>query len=316
MRRGCKARSDSVGAMSDSWDSVAERHRNQHQPRAGPRDLEPTSVVDDHYPAYVGFPAAPSPPPITAIDALDVGEQIRRLQALAELLAAGILTDVEVIDLKRRVLASGPDASLEVRCTATMLALNTGGGGSAEAAAAGNGHVPPADTQRAGPAATGASSAGAGATKEKNKISGAPGPVLNRRAPKGSYVTTLKVVGTKPITWRMGAKENRPLYVSWKNALDAAAAKAEAGARPTSSELFSLRIELRLYAPGGQGSDLDNYVKPIQDALAERGLFGPVAHKKGPMKGDERVDHLDIRRRRVSSEAEAGVLAEVWALDA
>jgi hypothetical protein len=58
------------------------------------------------------------------------------------------------------------------------------------------------------------------------------------------------------------------------------------------------------------------YVKPIQDALAERGIFGPVAHKKSPMKGDERVDHLDVRRRRVSSEAEAGVLAEVWALDA
>ncbi len=34
------------------------------------------------------------------------------------------------------------------------------------------------------------------------------------------------------------------------------------------------------------------------------------------MKGDERVDHLDVRRRRVSSEAKVGVLAEVWALDA
>jgi hypothetical protein len=34
------------------------------------------------------------------------------------------------------------------------------------------------------------------------------------------------------------------------------------------------------------------------------------------MKGDEHIDHLDVRRRRVSSEAEAGVLAEVWALDA
>jgi hypothetical protein len=34
------------------------------------------------------------------------------------------------------------------------------------------------------------------------------------------------------------------------------------------------------------------------------------------MKGDERVDHVDLRRQRVSSEAKAGVLAEVWALDA
>jgi len=81
-----------------------------------------------------------------------------------------------------------------------------------------------------------------------------------------------------------------------------------------SSELFSLRIELRL--PGDQGSDLDNYVKPIQEALADAGVFGPVANKKGPMKGDERVDHVDLRRQRVSSEAKAGVLAEVWALDA
>ena len=68
--------------------------------------------------------------------------------------------------------------------------------------------------------------------------------------------------------------------------------------------------------PAARGSDLDNYVKPIQDALAEQGVFGPSAHEGSTMKGGERVDHLDIRRRRVSSEAEAGVLAEVWALDA
>lgn len=101
----------------------------------------------------------------------------------------------------------------------------------------------------------------------------------------------------------------------WRNALDVAAVKAAATARPTSSEQFSLRIELRLYAPAGPGSDLDNFVKPIQDALAERGVFGPIAHGGSPMKGDERVDQLDLRRRRVSSDAEAGVLAEVWALE-
>ena len=140
--------------------------------------------------------------------------------------------------------------------------------------------------------------------------------MLDRGEPKGSYVTALEVVGTKPITWRLGGNRKRPLYVSWTNALDVAAAKAAAGARPTSCELFSLRIEPRLYAPGDQGSDVDNYVKPIQDALAERGVFGPVAPGGSTMKGDERVDHLDVRRQRVSSEAEAGVLAEVWALDA
>jgi hypothetical protein len=32
------------------------------------------------------------------------------------------------------------------------------------------------------------------------------------------------------------------------------------------------------------------------------------------MKGDERVEHLDLRRRRVASPDEAGVLAEIRAL--
>ena len=185
---------------------------------------------------------------------------------------------------------------------------------SAKAAAAGNGDVPPAHAQGTGAAANGASHAGVGAKKAASKTSGASGPVLVHRAPKGRFVTALKVVGTRPITATGGQKG--PLYASWKKALDLAAAKAEKKARPTSSELFSLRIELRLYAPGGQPSDLDNYVKPIQDALAAQGVFGPAAGKKGPTKGDEHVDHLDVRRRRVSSEAEAGVLAEVWALDA
>lgn len=139
--------------------------------------------------------------------------------------------------------------------------------------------------------------------------------ILDRREPKGSYVTALKVVGKAPIVRRVGGNQ-RPLYVEWKNTLDAAAAEAAAKARSTGGTLFSLRIELRLYAGIKQGSDLDNYIKHIQDALAEHGVFGPVAHEGSTMKGDEHVDHLDVRRRRVGSEAEVGVLAEVWALDA
>jgi hypothetical protein len=77
----------------------------------------------------------------------------------------------------------------------------------------------------------------AGATKARNDISGVSGPALNRRVPKGSYVTTLKVVGTKPITWGAGSNKKGPLYLSWMKALHAAAAKAAAEARPTSSEL-------------------------------------------------------------------------------
>ena len=297
--------------------AVAERPQSQLQPRGGPRDLGPASKVNGHDPASAGSLVASAPPRVPATLALDVGEQICRLQALAELRAAGVLTDGELADLKRRVLSSGSDAPLETLRAGMMQApRHIGGPASTEAAAAGNGHVPPADKRRTGTAATGVAPVSAGATKARNDISGVSGPALNRRVPKGSYVTTLKVVGTKPITWRAGGNKKRPLYLSWMKALHAAAAKAAAEARPTSSELFSLRIELRLYAPGGQGSDLDNYVKPIQDALAERGVFGPVAHKKGPMKGDERVDHVDLRRQRVSSEAKAGVLAEVWALDA
>ncbi|MCP9491988.1 MAG: hypothetical protein MSC31_19245 [Solirubrobacteraceae bacterium MAG38_C4-C5] len=96
----------------------------------------------------------------------------------------------------------------------------------------------------------------------------------------------MKVVGTTPVTCRPGANK-RPSYVRWKQALHAAAAVAAAGARPTSCELFSLR-----------------------------GIFGPVTHAGSPMKGDERIDHLDVRRQLVHSDAQAGVLAEVWALEA
>ncbi len=199
--------------------AVAERPRSQLRPSGDPRDLEPTSKVNGHDPASVVSPAASAPPLATATDALDVGEQIRRLQALAELRAAGILTDGELMGLKRRVLSSGSDAPLEA---------------------------------------------------PRAEISGVSAPVLDRREPKGSYVTALDVVGMIPIVCRCGGNK-RPLYVSWKNALDAAAAKAAARARPTSSELFSLRIELRLYVPGGQGSDLDNYVKPIQDGACRAG---------------------------------------------
>jgi hypothetical protein len=73
-------------------------------------------------------------------------------------------------------------------------------------------------------------------------------------------------------------------------------------------------MELHLYVHYDQGSDLDNYVKPIQDALANHGIFGAVQHSGSSMKGDERIDHLDLRRCQVNAPADAGVLAEVWVL--
>ena len=137
------------------------------------------------------------------------------------------------------------------------------------------------------------------------------GPVLERAEPAAKYVTTLLVTGTPPITYN-AAGNTRQSFLDWKAALDRGAADAAKRARAHTSERYSLRAELRLYAPWDQGSDLDNYVKPIQDSLAEAGVFGPITHP--PMKGDERIDHVDLRRRRVGSEAEVGVLAEVWAL--
>jgi Holliday junction resolvase RusA-like endonuclease len=138
-------------------------------------------------------------------------------------------------------------------------------------------------------------------------------PVHNRSWPSG-YVTTMEVIGTQPITRNGGRKTQS--YRAWVAVLDVAAAAAAARAHPATSELFSLRCELRLYAPDDQGSDLDNYVKPIQDALAKHGVFGETRFVGSTMTGDERVDHLELRRKRVASQDEAGVLAEVWAIEA
>ncbi len=96
-------------------------------------------------------------------------------------------------------------------------------------------------------------------------------PTLDCSEPSGTYVTTMEIVGTVPITYNPGATK-RESYRAWIAALDAAARDAAARARPTTAPLFSLRCELRLYTPY-QGSDLDNYVKPIQDALALHGLL-------------------------------------------
>jgi hypothetical protein len=137
-------------------------------------------------------------------------------------------------------------------------------------------------------------------------------PTLDRGEPSGTYVTTMEVVGTPPITYSCGANK-RPAYRAWLAVLDGAAGEAAARARPTTSRLFSLRCELRLYTPC-QGSDLDNYVKPIQDALANHCIFGETEYVGSSMKGDERIDHLELRRKRVESPDEAGLLAEVWAL--
>ena len=73
------------------------------------------SKVNGHDPRSEAASAVSAPPNVTATDALDVGEQIRRREALGQLRAAGILTDAELTDLKRRVLSSGSDAPPQAR---------------------------------------------------------------------------------------------------------------------------------------------------------------------------------------------------------
>jgi hypothetical protein len=73
---------------------------------------------------------------------------------------------------------------------------------------------------------------------------------------------------------------------------------------------------LRLYDPRDRGSDRDTYVKPIQNARASAASLEPVQHVGSSIKGDERIDHLDRRSKRVRSKEGAGPLAEVWALQA
>ncbi len=123
----------------------------------------------------------------------------------------------------------------------------------------------------------------------------------------------MEVVGVSPVT-RNGASLRRSGYRAWLEVLRAAAGESARRKTRDDVDLFSVRMELRLYDPMNQGSDLDNYVKPIQDAMAAQGVFGPTAHVGTPMKGDERVDHLEVRRKRVVGQDEAGVRVEVWTL--
>lgn len=124
----------------------------------------------------------------------------------------------------------------------------------------------------------------------------------------------MEVGGVAPRTRNL-ASMKRAAYRAWLAALDAAAGDGARQRKRDDVGLFSVRIELRLCDPaGGQGSDLDNFVKPIQDAMARNGIFGPTAHKGRSMTDDEHVDHLEVRRKRVSSAEDAGVLVEVWSL--
>ncbi|MBA3420906.1 MAG: hypothetical protein H0U12_03280 [Thermoleophilaceae bacterium] len=70
--------------------------------------------------------AASAPLRDTAANTVEVGEEIRQLQALAQLRAAGILTDEEVTDLKWRVLLGRPDGRSQGRHTGVTEARHAG----------------------------------------------------------------------------------------------------------------------------------------------------------------------------------------------
>lgn len=122
----------------------------------------------------------------------------------------------------------------------------------------------------------------------------------------------IEIVGVVPIT-RNEFGRKRPSYLSWVEAIRAAGGESRRTAEQLPEGPFSLTVELRTYSPWDQGSDLDNYIKDIQDVLADAGLFGK-ATPGNPMKGDEHIDHLEIRRHRVGTTAEAGASVTIESL--
>lgn len=80
---------------------------------------------------------------------------------------------------------------------------------------------------------------------------------------------------------------------------------------------FAAFIEFRL---GGtlwkeQEWDVDNLLKAFFDALTDVEFFGPPVHAGSPMKGDERVDHLEVGKRRGLEGEDLGARLEVWLID-
>ena len=99
--------------------------------------------------------------------------------------------------------------------------------------------------------------------------------------------------------------------LAWKEAVAAAVAAHVAG--PWPHERFSVRIESRPSQRAGAVWDLDNLIKPTLDAMA--GVFGTRAWRGVPQPADDRVDHIDARKRVAQFDELPGALVEVWAVD-
>lgn len=83
------------------------------------------------------------------------------------------------------------------------------------------------------------------------------------------------------------------------------------------ADRYAAFIEFRL---GGtlwkeQEWDLDNLLKAFFDALTDVAFFGSPVHARSSLKGDERVDHFEVGKRRGREGEELGARMEVWLID-
>jgi Holliday junction resolvase RusA-like endonuclease len=79
---------------------------------------------------------------------------------------------------------------------------------------------------------------------------------------------------------------------------------------------FWARIDFRLYMDFNPKAewDPDNLLKAFFDALCDAGFFGDPAIAGSSMKGDERIDYIQVRKRTVSTPEEAGARIELYAV--
>lgn len=99
---------------------------------------------------------------------------------------------------------------------------------------------------------------------------------------------------------------------AWKEAVRAAIATT--GVRPRPDARFSVRMVFRTAASRTANDrwDIDNLVKPTLDAM--EGVFGLRDWLGLPQPADDRVDHIEARKRSVGPDEESGARIEVWLL--
>jgi Holliday junction resolvase RusA-like endonuclease len=86
---------------------------------------------------------------------------------------------------------------------------------------------------------------------------------------------------------------------------------------PRPGDRYSVRVDFRLGGTQWQDQewDLDNLLKVFFDALTDVEFFGPPVHPRSPLKGDERVDHLEATKRRGRRDEELGARIEIWLIE-